>query len=361
MNGLIRYILFFCAAGIVLFSCSGGGADISNPLVGKVSLETGNRKAVAGARVVIGRQGVDPGFEGYGWSSSDCAMRLDSGLCMLEDDGDARYFDTTWTDETGYFTFERIEPGEYTIVATFQQYQAITYITKNLDETGWAPMKLTEPAVVKLAMHDAVDTTRDLHFAAMRVAGTDIVGTADAQGEVTLVNAPEGNLELILYASDSSIVRFPSLWTRSAQTTVLVAQPGLAPDRWVPQNSGSWSPTDRPYIVSTYFPAESTENASRLDVGKEFDIRVQFSDNMDALATAQAVTAVSENDSATVERLWWEGGNVLYISLCVPAPDGSCNGFEQGRQYGVAIDTTARNVQGISFGYRELLMFTPVP
>jgi hypothetical protein len=98
---------------------------------------------------------------------------------------------------------------------------------------------------------------------------------------------------------------------------------------------------------------------------RRFDLRISFSHAMDALTTGSALHAFSVDSTASIGTWWWDGGNVLYVSLCIADSSGNCrsgqNRFAKSVAYGVTIDTTARTSVGVTFAHEAVVRFVPVP
>jgi len=343
--------------GVILLAmlclCSGGGADISNPMSGVVSMRTAEGDPVAGARVVIARSGADPGI--YEGASARLLPGADSMLLVL---AQAVWFDTTYTNNAGEFSFDNIAYGKYTIVASHNDHFAIAYVTRNAFTSGSALLVLSDPATVKVRLYEPLDSLAGLSFIGARIAGTEFFEHANVQGEVLLSEVPEGVLDLILYRSDSTTVRFAGLRTRSGEVAELYALPSIDTACFTAQHSGPRLTSDRPWVLSVYVPAIDSGKGSVLDTGKQFDIRVQFSDNMDVLRTTAALHPFTDGDSIVIQNVWWEGSNLMYVLLCSADYDGTCKVGVTGENYGVIIDTTAQSVHGVSLGYKATIPCT---
>jgi hypothetical protein len=365
-NGIINVIIVM----VTLLDCSGGGADVGNPLTGVVTMQSSSGQRVAGAQVVMARRNADPGIPGV-FERPTCTPDVENGIGFCTD---PVYFDTTFTDETGAFAFDGIASGEYALLVRYNDLYGLEYVRYDPSQPyGWdqpAPgqiaIAVSKPATVKLLLYEPVDTSEELHFKGARIVGTEMYGISDANGEVTFDKAPEGVVDIAVYRSDSVRMQFPALRTYTGETAVLYALPSVDVNLWTAHHSGPRHELDRPYVLETYFPAQGDNGASSLDSGKSFTIRIKFSHNMDVLRTSDALRLYGDDPSAAVQSLKWEGADALYILLCVPDSSGTCsednvNQFEKGVTYGISIDTTAQTAQGVSFGYRENVTFVPNP
>jgi hypothetical protein len=355
MRGKYLILRLLAAGGIVaLVSCSGGGVDVGNPLAGTVSYESSDEKA-AGAVVILAKRGADPGFDG----EQPCLPEDNSGYCSRP-----IYFDTTHTDGKGAFRFDTVYPGSYTLVASCNGLLGLAYAEQRAFEDAEVELTLSEPATVHLKTYEQSEPG-GLRFRGARVAGTGFVDSADVNGDILLDNVPAGELDLILYRSDGTAGTFPSLRTDPGCKAQLYTDPARSESYWTPHPCGPRDPSGRPYIIETFIPSIQGDSIDQFEEGKSFDLRLCFSHSMNALRTSQAMHGYSDNGSTTIRSLWWEGADVLYVSLCVADTIGGCdtsgNRFIKGVTYGISIDTTAETDVGVQFAHGETIRFVPDP
>ncbi|MBN1577710.1 MAG: hypothetical protein JW913_14215 [Chitinispirillaceae bacterium] len=345
-------IALVIAAGV---ACTGGGVDVGNPRTGTVSYRS-SAERVSGAMVILSKQGADPGWG----EEQPCIPDEGIGICSRP-----IYFDTTYTDDTGAFRFDTVYPGSYVLVAACDGLLALEYVEQRAFQDGEeVSLYLDKPATVQIKTYETYDTSA-LHFRGVRVAGTGFTDVADETGEMVLRDVPEGELDLILYRSDAVSMTFPSLRTEAEKNAELYVDPVMPVSYWTPHPSGYRDPLGRPYVVETSIPAIEGDSIDHFKDGKPFDLRISFSHPMDAISTAGALNGFSDDAAATIQSLWWEGGNVLYVSLCVADTLGSCDTsesrFRAGVTYGVTIDTTAQTSFGVHFAHEATVRFIPEP
>jgi|GEM_PF-1575828 len=347
----------FCTViGIALLAAGcGGGTDVGNPssIVGVVTSRTdgGTSQKVAHAMVILSKRGADPGFEGV----TSYVPHDDIGVYP-----EPLFFDTVYTDNNGEFVFDMIFPGSYVLVAHKGGLVALVYT----DVTTYGGsestlLELEEPVSINIMPYEQSGTD-DLSFRGARVAGTNFVAAADSSGAMVLNGVPQGALDLILYRSDSVSVRFDSFATAGECDNELYVDPQRSGSYWTPHVcTRQWD--GRPYLLEIYLPAIETGERGVFN-GKSYDLRLCFSHPMEALNTNDAVHAFADSGMVNIAAQWWEGSNVLYVSLCVPDTLGVCQpdgnpGFLPGVVYGVTIDTTARTAAGVGFAHEESVRF----
>ena len=355
MRGKCLILRLLAAGGIAAYiTCSGGGVDVGNPLMGTVSYQLSDERA-AGAMVVLAKRGADPGFDG----EQPCIPEDNSEFCSQP-----IYFDTTHTDDKGAFRFDTVYPGSYTLVASCNGLLGLVYAEQRAFEDAEVELVLTEPAMVHLKTYEQPEPGA-LYFRGARVAGTGFVDSADVNGDILLDNVPAGELDLILYRSDHTVETFPKLRTGPGCSAQLYIDPALSESFWTPHPCGPRDPSGRPYIIETFIPSIQGDSINYFDDGRSFDLRLCFSHSMNALRTSEAVRGYTDNGSTTIQSLWWKGADVLYVSLCVADTLGFCdtseNRFGKGVTYGITIDTTAETDVGVHFAHGEEIRFIPDP
>jgi hypothetical protein len=338
-----------------MIGCAGGGADVGNPRTGIVSYRSNGSKA-DGAMVILAKRGADPGYDG----EQSCVDDGNIGVCSTP-----IHFDTTYTDDRGNFRFDTVYPGAYVIVASQNGLLALAEIEERAFQEGeTVSLTLDTPATIFVKPYEAGDTA-GIHFRGVRVAGTGFMDSADEGGEMALRSVPAGKLDLILYRSDTTNMIFPSFRTDAGRTAELYFDPSMPVSYWTPHPSGERDPLGRPYILDTYIPSVHADSLVFPSPTQQFDLRIRFSHPMDAVSIAGALSVFSDDTATTIQSLWWEGGNVLYVSLCVADSLGSCrtseSQFEKGVTYGVTIDTTAETSFGVPFAHEATIRFIPEP
>ncbi|MBN1307065.1 MAG: hypothetical protein JXA18_04050 [Chitinispirillaceae bacterium] len=347
--------LLFAAATAAGVACSGGGVDVGNPLTGTVSYKS-SEKSAAVAMIVLAKRGADPGWGG----EQHCIPEEGLGVCA-----EPIYFDTTYTDDQGAFRFDTIYPGSYILVAACNGFLALEYVEQRaFQDNEEVSLYLDEPATVQIKTYDTSDTSA-LHFRGVRVAGTGFIDTADENGEMILREVPEGELDLILYRSDAVSMTFHSLRAEAGGNAELYIDPAMPVSYWTPHPCGYRDPLGRPYLLETTIPALMGDNPIVHSPLHSYDVRISFSHPMDAVSTTQAIHGFSDDAATTIQSLWWEGSNVVYVSLCVSDTVGSCDTsesrFGEGVTYGVTIDTTAQTAFGVRFAHEATVRFIPNP
>lgn len=337
----------------MLVSCmvnqAGGGADVGNPLTGSVTMEASVGPKVSGALVILSARGADPGF-------------IENYSCDLDDNVDdcvkSLHFLTTRTDESGVFTFDSVYPGSYVVVAAKNGLLALEYVEQRAYQFAHAELVLTEPAEIRLVPYDAF-TAEAPYFKGARVAGTVFSNAVDSDGSIFLEAVPKGDLDLILYRSDDKMQVFPAFSAGSGCSSELYVDPALPESYWTPHTC-TRDPLGRPYVLETHIPAV---DGAEQHGAEPYDIRIKFSHDMDGLSIKKAVQGFSSDGSASVDSLWWDAGDVLYVTLCISDTTGTCrtgeDRFLQNVTYGVSIDTTAQTALGVGFACEERVTFTP--
>ena len=340
---------------LVVLGC-GGGSDVGNPnIAGTVTSRLTDGPKAAGARVVLSSRDAP----GIGSLMDTVSIK---GVTTIVT---SLFFDTTYADQYGRFRFDEVPSGSYVLVASYNGLLALEYVEQrpNQDEEG-VLLVVTDPATVYLNTYTDLDTSKP-YFRAARIAGTGFIDSLNASGEIVLRDVPAGDLGLLCYRSDGHTVLFPVLHTDAGCQAELYSSPDLPVDYWTPHPCGPRDPLGRPYILET---TVWTSGASPADVTfdeKVFDIRLSFSHAMDARSTKSAIHAFSDDSSASIKSLRWDGGNTLYIALCSADTAGECRSgedrFLKGRTYGVTIDTTAQTALGVHFAHDAYVRFVPVP
>ena len=174
---------------------------------------------------------------------------------------------------------------------------------------------------------------------------------------------PAGELDLRLYRSDNITIAYPSFVTSPGCDAELDIDPVLP---WTPRPCGWRDEQGRPYIVQTFIPAlEGDSIGIYRDGVRRFDLRISFSHSMDALSVEKGMHGFADDSLTTIGAWWWDGGNVLYVSLCNADSAGICRGgdtrYEKGHSYGIDIDTTACTSLGVRFAHKATVRFVPRP
>jgi hypothetical protein len=356
---LIRLFLLVVLSVVLFFDCTtsvgGGGADIGNPLSGIVYNQADGNKKVANAMVILSKRGSDPGP----------TLTQEEPICSDEDDISVCvkkiFFDTTYTDNNGSFSFDTVYPANYTIVAIYNHLYAITYSEPFQEEVE---LYVDVPATIEIKTYTPLDTSEP-YFNAVRVAGTGFINFIDDDGDLVLRDVPEGDVEndldLILYRTDGERTTFLSLKTEAGCHAELYIDPATSGSNWTPHPCGFRDPLGKPYVLEYYLPQLMSDTTGYSIDGRRYDLRIIFSHGMDALSTVSAINCTSDDESTTIDSLWWEGGNTLYMSFCVADSLGNCSSDErrikQDVAYTVTIDTTAKTDLGVHFAYEATIEF----
>ena len=361
LKRLVMYSLLI--ASVQLFpSCYGGGADIGNPILGTVRIteDDGNTRVAAatknhkGARVILSKRGADPGLNQDRICSDDGSFEICSKPI---------FFDTTYADENGAFSFDTVYPGKYVLVAEYEEYLDMKYVDCNAyEELEAVTLECTEPARFSLKTYDAFDSDEP-HFIGVRVAGTGYMDSVDAEGIMVIKAVPavyvDHGLDLILYRSDGEKRYFNGFKTNSGCQTELYVDPSMPEDAWTPHICER-DELGRPYVIEYYM---SSEDEPLIYEDEEYDFLIGFSHDMDAISTSKAITVFASDTSVTLRSLKWMGGNSVYIALCIKDGDGECrtgaDRFRDNVTYGIAVDTTARTTLGVYFAHSDTIRFIP--
>jgi hypothetical protein len=336
----------------------GGGSDVGNPnfpVVGTVTTRFSDGSKAVGARVVLSQRGAEPGL-----GSSTDTVSIGGVTTYVT----ALFFDTTYTDRYGRFVFDEVAPGSYVLVASYNELLALEYVEQRAYQDGEAVLVVTDPATVYLKNYDAPDTSKP-YFQAARIAGTGFIDSINESGIIVLKKVPAASLDIIFYRSDHTTSFYSALQVGPGCQAELYGAPDLPVDYWTPHPCGPRDPLGRPYILESaaWNTAGSTADVTFNE--KVYDIRLRFSHAMDALSTKAAIHAFSDDSSASVESLRWDGGNTVYIALCVADTGSGCRSgndrFLKGLTYGVTIDTTAQTALGVHFAHDAYIRFTPIP
>jgi hypothetical protein len=352
--GIVPALLFLCG---MLVGC-GGGSDVGNPCVpvtGTVTMRLSSGEKAPGARVVLARRGADPGF-----SSETYPVPEDDISLMVR----AIYFDTTYADINGNFSFDSIHPGAYTLVASYHNLVALETFEHSTGMEDPIAMVVDDPATVTLRNYTEIDLEED-HFIAARIVGTEYVDSADTNGEITLHDVPSGTLNLVLYRTSLKREHFYGLKAEPGCEAELYTLPDLPAERWTPHPCGWREPLGLPYVLENIINSDQAPDTNLAYNRVIRDMQIQFSHGMDAFSTGKAVHGYSDGDSVVIDTLWWEGGNLLNVRLCTVDSSGNCrtgeDRFLQGVTYGVTIDTTAQTDLGVHFAYEAYIRFVPFP
>ena len=342
-----RIILPVC----LLFGC-GGGSDVGNPYLpiqGSVTSRLSDGPKAAGARVVLARQGTDPGYSG------DSSYYR--GIDVI-------FFDTTYTDIDGLFSFDSVPPGDWVLVATYNRLTCLEYVQHRSGHGNSEAMVLNDPSTITLKNYTELDTNEP-HFRAARILGTEIWDTADANGEIALHNVPAvEKLDIVLYRSDTLRKYFSGMSTEAGCAAELYTLPDLPPERWTPHPCGDRDPLSLPYILEIITRTSGVVHEELTGNGRDADMLISFSLDMNVLATNRAIHGFAEGDTVSGIALSWDGSTLVYINFCTADSTDACRSgddrFLPGVTYGVTIDTTAQTSEGVHFAYEEKVRFVPV-
>jgi hypothetical protein len=362
---IIRLIvLIFTTVAVLMFAgCSGGGADVGNPIMGTVYVpSTGNpegmyQAAVAGrnrmgARVILSKRGADPGLHFERICQNDGSFEICSELI---------FFDTTYTDENGVFFFDTLYPGSYVLCAEYEDIMAMEYVSiMAYQEPEAVDLYCAEPVRLDVRTYDPFNA-EEVHFIGIRVAGTGYMDTVDSEGTMVIQAAPaHDDLDLILYRSDGEKMPYHHFKADIPGChTQLYVDPHQSEEYWTPHVCNR-EYNDRPYVLE-YTPSVG-EEALQYE-NESYDILISFSHGMNTVHTSEAISVFSSDASVTLRRLKWHGGDALYIAFCVDDREGGCRAgddrFRENITYGVAIDTTAVTTAGVAFAHPDTIRFTP--
>lgn len=343
--------------------CSGGGADVGNPFRGTVSVASPEGKKAAGAQVILARNGADPHYMSnslenrvYCFDYSD-----EVGVCINQ-----VFFDTVLTDDNGAFVFDDVPAGEYVVYVKYGDLAAIDSVRQEEGYSANVALSVAKTGVVKIERYNAVPDSGGLAFTGALISGTPLYATAGKSGDVVIEKVPAGTFAVIVYLSDSTDRKFMTLPVTSEKMTVLRAHPDLDEGYWTPVYPGARNPLDRPYVLDAYIPSVQQGEASALDSGKQFDLRITFSQPMNTVSLSNALTVSGGEDNISFGSVIWSGGSTVYLSLCLPDSLGECGSsfnsqFKKGSECTVQIDTTAESAQGVTFGFKEVIRFVPNP
>lgn len=344
--------LLFCIF-LPLFILCGGGSDVGNPDITGVVSYSGNVTA-DNAMVIMGKAGAAGIVDTTYTSGSD-----ELSICFT-----LKYFDTTYTDNNGQFTFEAVPPGSYVLLASKNNLLGICKVDHSIYEYSETDL-LLEPSVA-LTVHSQylyTDTTSlKTKFAAARIEGTPITAAPDSSGIINFYAVPAGDLNVLLYVNDGTIRDFTNLETQYGCGAQLDADPLLAESYWTPRDCGPRHDIDRPYVLWSS-PSDGAKGAQVTEnLVKTYDIAVQFSHPMDTRLTANAISVFSSDSTVSKDSIWWDG-NEMYITLCEKDDQGQCSRtdslFKTGINYSVVIDTTARTAFGVNFSHPDTINFAP--
>lgn len=361
----VRLVVLIVTIFTVLMSvsCSGGGADVGNPIMGTVYVPTtGNpdglyHAAVAGrnskgARVILSKRGADPGLH----SERICQREDSFEICS-----ELIFFDTTYTDEKGLFFFDTVYPGSYVLCAEYEDVMAMEYVEiMAYHEPETADLYCRESVRLDLKTYDSFNEA-EVHFIGIRVAGTGYMDTVGFDGTMVIQAVPaHDDLDLILYRSDGEKIPYHHFKADIPGChTQLYVDPLLSEEYWTPHICNR-EYNGRPYVLE--YTVSVDEEALQYE-GALYDIRLSFSHGMNAVCTSDAINVFSSDASVTLQQLKWQGGDALYISFCVDDGEGGCRAgndrFRENITYGVSIDTTAVTTAGVAFAHPDTIRFTP--
>ena len=92
-----------------------------------------------------------------------------------------------------------------------------------------------------------------------------------------------------------------------------------------------------------------------------YDIAIQFSHTMNSRITKSAISVRSSDSSTVIDSLWWDAGDMAYITLCTRYGTNECvrgdSLYKEHVTYTVTI-ASAQSIAGVHFAYPENISFT---
>ena len=324
---------------------------MGNPdICGYVSFVNG--ESAGNAKVVIGRKGA------VGTIDTTYAQSLgDFYLCFR-----TVSFDTVYCDRDGAFTFDTVSPGEYVIVASKDSMLGMVAVSHSYYEVSQANVFLERAARMTIEPYFDTDSNSANRFLVANVAGTVISATPDSAGVFTFNMLPSGDLDIVLYNSNGGYEEAGSVTIFPGCSASIAVDPLLGSDYWTVKDCGYRDPLGRPYVIWSS-PEMGASGEDVKSSGSDYDLVLQFSHSMDTRNTGNAISAVSGDSLTSIDTLWWQGSDMIYIALCTKDSTGNysreVSPFRSGVTCSIAIDTMAQTVLGVKFAHKEVISFNP--
>lgn len=354
-----RYLYLLIMLALLLncgINTAGGGVIVNNPVMsGKVSFPEG--QGARDAMVIIGSKGAV--------GLIDTTIGIHHGNFLVS--YNLKMFDTTYCDVQGRFEFENIAAGDYVLVAERKEVGMFAMTTVNCSYNDSININIELKPAAKLTIKPyAFDYSDSSNFVAAQISGTRFTASYnDSTGLLEFDMIPAGELELILYKLNNTIEIYRGFNAVSDSFSMLLVDPHRSSSYWTAIESGPRSPLGRPYIISSSPFDGAQGEAVKLTGEYECDVEIQFSHPMDSKLTNSAVSVKSSDNMTSLDEIWWQGGNVMYLKLCTKSSSGECvrgdSLYRSGITYSVIIDTCATTSLGVKFAYPDTLTFIPKP
>lgn len=336
---MFRHKWLSCAfSGLVsLFVFCGGGADIGNPelkmeITGVVRNPDGLRSS--DAEVILGFYSTD--------TLCDSVLKQINGFNVKIV---MKNFDTVRCSKDGSFSFKEKPEGRYVLIAQKHEWKGIETITA-LEGMDSLDIRIDDSAQLSIEPHSVYDESK-VHFKKARIAGTPYEIDADSNGKFVFKALPAGTYDIVLFKSTNEKALFSSFCVAPGGTASIIVDPMLAPRDWLVKSSYHdqyW----RPFVLQCKV---------NTDPYKPYDISVQFSHDMDTWKTGKAIQITSSEGSLTIDSLWWESSETVYLRLCASDTAGVCsrsNLIETGK-WTLTVDTMAESKYGLTFIWPEVI------
>ena len=307
------------------------------------------------------------GAEGASFNTDTQIINDTSGLVIRIRPND---FDTTYSDSKGQFTFENnepefyLKPEGYVVVASKGSKLGIEKVPYTSE--GYSDVDLTiGPATDFQVQSRSLPGDTTLSFVAAQISGTNYYTKPDSSGVFKFNSVPSGVLDIVLLRSNKSILTFKQFVVDPGCNAVLVADPNRSTDYWTPKDCAYRDYKGRPYILWSSPYNGSTGDEAKVNAGQPYDVHIQFSHAMDTRLTSKALTAFSSDNNISLDSLWWQGDDEVFIAFCSKDSSGNCsrisNYFRKSVKYSVIVDTTAQTIAGVKFANPDTLWFIPEP
>jgi hypothetical protein len=336
--------LFLVTFATLQFNC-GGGSDVGNPdISGHISSTDGS--PVMTCTVILGPRNCDPGTVDTVKLSNEIIIHLYH-----------RPFDTVKTDQNGNFTFSNIEPGEYSVLAKKDNLLGICKIDHQKDFDSDMNIELTYASKLTIDNYSSAMDTSPKAFVTARISGTPITPHNDIKDRLYFSAVPPGVFDIILYRNNRTVDYINDLDVQQNDSVTIQVNPDRKPQEWT-YKQGTRNIHSRPYVLAYNFKDVLDSTLYNIN----YDCWIQFSHDMDTRMTGDAISVFSSDSLVSINRLHWEGSNMLYIDLCVtgtaPCADENAS-LKKGVIYSIAIDTTASTTLGYKLAWPDTITLTP--
>jgi hypothetical protein len=326
------------------FSC-GGASDVGNPdISGRIA--NGDGSPVIACKVILGPRNCDPG------TIDTVALTNEITIHLYH-----RPFDTVQTDQNGSFTFENVEPGDYTVLATNENMLGLCKVEHQKSFDSEMDIVLSYASKLTIDSYNSSMDSTPKTFVTARISGTPITPYEKIKDRLYFSKVPAGIFDIILYRNNREVDYINDLEVKENDSVTIQVNPVTKPKEWTYRQSVR-DIHSRPYVLDYHFT--SIPDTTIYNVA--YDCWIQFSHDMDTRATGNAISVFSSDSMSAISSLHWEGSNQLFIDLCTngtkPCSEESTV-LKKGIHYSIVVDTTARTTLGYTLAWPDTITLTP--